>query len=92
MVFSGKGGTGADKAPLVAQFGGFSIKRRKESVLVDQQPPQAYTKGTGQLETTLQFFCKSRHQLIKHCLTHRYLKWPPRILQKSRCAAKDFCW
>ncbi len=41
---------GADKAPLVAQFGGFSIKRRKEAVLVDQRPPKAYTKGTELLK------------------------------------------
>ncbi len=41
---------GAEKAPLVAQFGGFSIKRRKEAVLVDQQPPKAYTKGTELLK------------------------------------------
>jgi hypothetical protein len=41
---------GADKTPLVAQFGGFSIKRRKEAVLVDQQLPQAYTKGAELLK------------------------------------------
>jgi group II intron reverse transcriptase/maturase len=37
---------GTDKPPLIAQFGGFPLKRRKEAVLVDQRPPRAYTKGS----------------------------------------------
>jgi hypothetical protein len=43
-------GEGKERPPLVAQFGGFSIKRRKDAVLVDQQPPHAYTKGTELLK------------------------------------------
>ena len=38
------------KRPLVAQFGGFSIRRRKDAILVDQRPPGAYTKGTELLK------------------------------------------
>jgi group II intron reverse transcriptase/maturase len=37
---------GTDKRPLIAQFGGFPLKRRKEAILVDQQPPRTYTKGS----------------------------------------------
>jgi group II intron reverse transcriptase/maturase len=36
---------GQGKRPLVARFGGFSIRRRKDAVLVDQRPPTAYTRG-----------------------------------------------
>jgi hypothetical protein len=36
---------GDGRRPLVAQFGGFAIRRRKDAVLVDQRPPTAYTKG-----------------------------------------------
>ncbi len=36
---------GEGKQPLVARFGGFAIRRRKDAVLVDQRPPTAYTKG-----------------------------------------------
>ena len=38
------------KQPLVAQFGGFAIRRRKDAGLVDQRPPTAYTKGTELLK------------------------------------------
>lgn len=41
---------GAGKPPLVAQFGGFSLTRRKDAVLIDHQPPRAYTKGTELLK------------------------------------------
>lgn len=41
---------GEDKHPLVAQFGGFSRRRRKDAVLVDQPPPTAYTQGTARLK------------------------------------------
>jgi group II intron reverse transcriptase/maturase len=36
---------GEGKHPLVARFGGFSIRRRKDAVLIDQRPPMAYTRG-----------------------------------------------
>jgi len=41
---------GEGKKPLVAQFGGLAIRRRKDAVLVDQRPPTAYTKGTELLK------------------------------------------
>jgi hypothetical protein len=41
---------GPDKATLIAQFGGFPLKHRKDAVLVDQQPPRAYTKGAELLK------------------------------------------
>jgi group II intron reverse transcriptase/maturase len=41
---------GEGKRPLVARFGGFAIRRRKDAVLVDQRPPVAYTKGTELLK------------------------------------------
>ncbi len=40
----------AGKKPLVAQFGGFAIRRRKDAVLVDQRPPISYTKGSELLK------------------------------------------
>jgi type II intron maturase/AI2M/AI1M-like HNH endonuclease len=36
--------------PLVAQFGGFAIRHRKDAILVDQRPPISYTKGTELLK------------------------------------------
>src|SRR3989442_208614 len=41
---------GEGKHPLVARFGGFSIRRRKDAVLVDQRPPTAYTRGAELLK------------------------------------------
>ena len=41
---------GEGKQPLMARFGGFAIRRRKDAVLVDQRPPTAYTKGTELLK------------------------------------------
>ncbi|MDQ2924330.1 MAG: reverse transcriptase domain-containing protein [Acidobacteriota bacterium] len=41
---------GEGKRSLVAQFGGFAMRRRKNAILVDQQPPRAYTKGTELLK------------------------------------------
>src|SRR5205807_2597072 len=38
------------KKPLVAQFGGFAIRRRKDAILVDQRPPLSYTKGSELLK------------------------------------------
>src|SRR5437899_2254568 len=38
------------KKPLVAQFGGFAIRRRKDAILVDQRPPISYTKGSELLK------------------------------------------
>jgi hypothetical protein len=38
-------GRGEGQRPLVARFGGFPIRRRKNAVLIDQRPPTAYTKG-----------------------------------------------
>ncbi len=40
----------AGKKPLVAQFGGFAIRRRKDAILVDQRPPISYTKGSELLK------------------------------------------
>ena len=34
----------AGKKPLVAQFGGFAIRRRKDAILFDQRPPGSYTR------------------------------------------------
>jgi hypothetical protein len=41
---------GEGKKPLVAQFGGFSIRHQKDAVLVHQRPPTAYTQGTELLK------------------------------------------
>ncbi len=38
------------KKPLVAQFGGFAIRRRKDAILVDQRPPVSYAKGSELLK------------------------------------------
>ena len=40
----------AGKKPLVAQFGGFAIRRRKDAILIDQRPPISYTKGSELLK------------------------------------------
>jgi hypothetical protein len=40
----------AGKKSLVAQFGGFVIRRRKDAILVDQRPSISYTKGTELLK------------------------------------------
>jgi group II intron reverse transcriptase/maturase len=40
----------AGKKPLVAQFGGFAIRRRKDAILVDLRPPISYTKGAELLK------------------------------------------
>jgi hypothetical protein len=62
---------GEGKKPLVAQCGGFSIRRRKEAVLVDQPPPTAYTQGT-ELRTRLHAetcaLCGSTRQVEVHHL------------------------
>jgi group II intron reverse transcriptase/maturase len=49
---------GEGKRPLVAQFGGFSIHRRKDAVLVDQRPPAAYTKGEELLKRLQADMCE----------------------------------
>jgi hypothetical protein len=36
--------------PLVARFGGFAIRHRKDAILVDQRPPTSYTKGSELLK------------------------------------------
>jgi group II intron reverse transcriptase/maturase len=38
------------KRPLVARFGGFSIRRRKDAVLVDERPPTSYAAGAELLK------------------------------------------
>jgi group II intron reverse transcriptase/maturase len=48
--FQVKENRGAEKPPLIAQFGGFPLKRRKDAVLVDQPPPRAYSKGAELLK------------------------------------------
>jgi hypothetical protein len=40
----------AGKKPLVAQFGGYAIRRRKDAIVVDQRPPLSYTKGSELLK------------------------------------------
>jgi group II intron reverse transcriptase/maturase len=40
----------AGKKPLVAQFGGFAIRRRKDAILVDQRPPLSYAQGSELLK------------------------------------------
>lgn len=62
---------GEDKKPLVAQFGGFSIRRRKDAVLVDQQPLTAYTQGTEllkRLQAETCELCGSTRQVEVHHL------------------------
>jgi hypothetical protein len=49
---------GAGKLPLVAQFGGLALRRRKDAVLVDQRPPTAYTKGRELLQRFLAAECE----------------------------------
>jgi group II intron reverse transcriptase/maturase len=49
---------GAGKPPLVAQFGGISLRRRKDAILVDQRPPTAYTKGRELLQRFLAAECE----------------------------------
>ena len=59
------------KRPLVAQFGGFSIRRRKDAILVDQRPPGAYTKGTEllkRLQADACELCGSTFQVEVHHL------------------------
>jgi hypothetical protein len=62
---------GEGKKPLVAQFGGFSIRRQKDAVLAEQRPPTAYTQGT-ELLTRLQAetcaLCGSTRQVEVHHL------------------------
>jgi hypothetical protein len=38
------------RKPLLAHFGGFAIRRRKDAILVDQRPPGSYTKGSELLK------------------------------------------
>jgi group II intron reverse transcriptase/maturase len=60
---------GADKPPLIAQFGGFPLKHRKDAVLVDQQPPRAHTKGTEllkRLQAEACELCGSTRQVEVH--------------------------
>jgi len=62
---------GEGKRPLVAQFGGFSIRRRKDAILVDQRPPGAYTKGTEllkRLQADACELCGSTFQVEVHHL------------------------
>jgi group II intron reverse transcriptase/maturase len=40
----------AGKKPLVAQFGGFAIRRQKDAILVDQRPPLSYMRGSELLK------------------------------------------
>jgi group II intron reverse transcriptase/maturase len=40
----------AGKRALVAQFGGFAIRRRKDAILVDQRPPLSYRQGSELLK------------------------------------------
>jgi hypothetical protein len=61
----------AGKKPLVAQFGGFAIRRRKDAILVDQRPPTSYTKGTEllkRLQADACEFCGSTIRVEVHHL------------------------
>lgn len=49
---------GAGKRPLVAQFGGIALRRRTEAVLIDQQSPTTYAKGTELLKRLLADECE----------------------------------
>ncbi len=67
--FQVKENRGADKPPLIAQFGGFPLKRRKDAVLVDQQPPRAYSKGADllkRLQADACELCGSTRQVEVH--------------------------
>jgi group II intron reverse transcriptase/maturase len=62
---------GEGKRPLVAQFGGFGIRRQKKATLIDQAPPQAYYKGTELLKRLLADECElcgSNHNCQVHHL------------------------
>jgi group II intron reverse transcriptase/maturase len=60
---------GEGKRPLVAQFGGHSIRRRRDAVLTDQVPPPTYRKGTELIKRLLADECElcgSRHNCQVH--------------------------
>jgi hypothetical protein len=46
------------KQPLIAQFGGFPIRRQRDAVLSDQRPPVAYTRGTELIKRLLADACE----------------------------------
>jgi hypothetical protein len=45
------------KPPLIAQFGGFPIRRQRDAVISDQRPPVAYTRGTELIKRLLADAC-----------------------------------
>lgn len=49
---------GEGKRPLVAQFGGFPIRRQRDAVICDQRPPMAYTRGTELIKRLLADVCE----------------------------------
>jgi hypothetical protein len=51
---------GEGHRPLVAQFGGFSIQRQNNAVLVDQRPPAAYIGGQELLKRLQADRCELR--------------------------------
>lgn len=73
---------GAEKPPLIAQFGDFPLKRRKDAVLVDQQPPRAYSKGADLLKRLQADACElcgsSRQVEVHHIHKLADLKRPGR--------------
>jgi group II intron reverse transcriptase/maturase len=48
----------AGKRPLIAQFGGFPIRRQRDAVISDQRPPVAYTRGTELIKRLLADACE----------------------------------
>jgi hypothetical protein len=46
------------KRPLIAQFGGFAIRRQREAIISDQRPPVAYTRGTELIKRLLADACE----------------------------------
>jgi group II intron reverse transcriptase/maturase len=56
--FQAKVERGEGKKPLIAQFGGFSIRRQRDAILIDQRPPLAYTRGTELIKRLLADACE----------------------------------
>jgi hypothetical protein len=46
------------KQPLIAQFGGFPIRRQRDAVICDQRPPVAYPRGTELIQRLLAEACE----------------------------------
>jgi hypothetical protein len=62
-----------DKPPLVAQFGGIPLRRRREAVLVDRSPTLFRTEGTELLQRLMADrceLCESTDNVEVHHIRH----------------------